>query len=374
MTPALAAVILPALAAALLAGLRPGRLAARVDGIASVLSLLCVMASLTLPDAHVPILRLDCPAALFLLLIAGTGVASGWAGLSRPYRTISRRVSGQLMRAAALLGCLAADPLVAWLALAVASAAALWPALPRHWDHVPLTGGALGLVMFGILMSPVGSSAIQLVAATQVIGYGLLAALFPSLLPLLLLFLLRLHELSAAADPMLLALGSLGALGCGASVIAAHGASRRLAHLQLGQAAAAVAAFGIGTQPGIFAGLVQVSLLVLSAIAVEVAGRPGPQRSLALAALGGVPPLGVFPGIALILVALARSQAWLLLPVGAGLALLGWSTVARLPMTVRPAHLGADPAWVPLALLLLVGWFLPDAASVWLRMAAGAMP
>jgi hypothetical protein len=69
----------------------------------------------------------------------------------------------------------------------------------------------------------------------------------------------------------------------------------------------------------------------------------------------------------MILIATAQSLAWLLLPFGAGLAAIAWAVLLHLPPERR---LRASPAWVPLALLLLAGFAMPDTLLDWFRLAA----
>ena len=142
----------------------------------------------------------------------------------------------------------------------------------------------------------------------------------------------------------------------------------------LGQGAAAAAAFGLGGPEATFAGLVQVILLVLASAAADLAARPGAERAIVAAGLAGLPPFGCFPGLALIVLATAHRLPWLLLPLGAGLGMIGWATILQLPPPRWTGPLTLAPVWIPLGLALLVGWFLPAGAADWLRATLAPVP
>ena len=143
--------------------------------------------------------------------------------------------------------------------------------------------------------------------------------------------------------------------------------AERLALVGLAQAGAAAFAFGLGTDAGSLAGLLQLSFLALTQCAVLLAREDGVDRLAALAGLAGVPPFGLFPSLALILAATASRLPWLLLPLGTGLAAIAWTVLLRLPTERR---LLPSPAWIPLALLLLAGFAMPDPLLAWFRLAA----
>jgi hypothetical protein len=172
--------------------------------------------------------------------------------------------------------------------------------------------------------------------------------------------------MAGGTGSLLVALGLAAALGCGLCLVLRPSSLERLALLRLGQGGAAVVAFGLGGVEATFAGLVQVILLALSGAAADLGGRPGPERAAIMAGLGGLPPFGVFPGLALILMATAHRAAWLLLPLGLGLAMMGWATVLRLPNPRWVGPMTAAPVWVPLGLVLLIGWLMPEGAADWL--------
>jgi hypothetical protein len=126
-----------------------------------------------------------------------------------------------------------------------------------------------------------------------------------------------------------------------------------------------------GQEDGRFAALVLLVLLALCRAAARI--TVGPETALAVAGLGGVPPLGVFPGLVLVVLALGRHAPWLLLPLGVGLV----------PMVLRslPRHLSlARPnvpsvAWLPLVLAVLAGYAAPNGLVQWWHtMTSGVVP
>jgi hypothetical protein len=380
-TLALVVVALPWIAASLMGFLPPGRVAAWIDLGSTAVTAGLACAALGQDDAMLPPFRVDELAVLFMALIALSAAARRWANLHRRRRTSDRRAAGQAMLGGMLLACLLADPLLCWLALAAATAAALYPALPRGWDGVPLAGAGLGLALFGIIAihaDPMTRPTVAVIAlAGLILGYALLAGLLPGLLILLLALLLRLRGLSGestAVGPMLIALGIAASLACGGALICRPDSVRRVTLLRLGQGGVAVAAFGLGGTEAVFAGLVQVALLALAGAAADMGGRTGPERVAIAAGLGGLPPLGVFPGLALIAAAVAHQSAWLLLPLGVAVAMMGWATIVRLPSPRWNEPIVATPVWVPLGLILLIGWLLPAGAADWLHAAAAGVP
>jgi hypothetical protein len=137
----------------------------------------------------------------------------------------------------------------------------------------------------------------------------------------------------------------------------------RVTLILLSQAGIAALAICMGQADGRFAALVLLILLILTRSAARI--THGPIATLALAGLAGVPPLGVFPGVVLVVLAMSGQDAWLLLPLG----------LAAIPIFLAgvPRHfpnLWSVPAlrsifWVPLVLAVLVGYFAPDGLSHW---------
>ena len=202
-------------------------------------------------------------------------------------------------------------------------------------------------------------------SACVMLGYGTLAVLAPELTVAATALILRMR--GASTDDLLLAAG-LAALLVAALGLATHAPQRRTLKLVgLAQGGAAVFAFGLGTEGGNLAGLLQLSFLALTQCALLLAREDGLDRLAALAGLAGLPPFGLFPSLALILAATAERLPWLLLPLGAGLAAIAWAVLLQLPAERR---LLPSPAWLPLALLLIAGFAMPDPLLAWFRLAA----
>ncbi len=334
--------------------------------------------------ARGPFWRIDALAAHAILLLTALAAAGSWA------RRDTAPVWGSRLAvlAGTMLSVASTAPLQSMLGMTLATAGAVAAALPARveaWRRVCLGCTGLGLALFGtigLLGAPVGLlGAPPALPATAcvMLGYGALAVLAPELTIASVILIVRMR--GAATGDLLLALG-LAALLVAALGLATQGRQRgtlllygltqgrqrgTLPLLGLGQGGAAVFAFGLGTEAGNLAGLLQLSFLALSQCALLLARRDGMDRLAALAGLGGVPPFGLFPSLALILAATAARTPWLLLPLGAGLAAIAWAVLLQLPPERR---LLASPAWVPLALLLIAGFAMPDPMLAWFRLAA----
>ncbi len=266
------------------------------------------------------------------------------------------------------------------MALATTGAvAATLPARAEAWRRLRLGCTGLGLALFGVVGLHAAASALVLPAtASAMLGYGVLAVLAPELTVAAAALILRMRD-AAPADPLLLTLGLAALLVAALGLAVPAGQRRTLALVGLAQGGAAVFAFGLGTEAGNLAGLLQLSLLTLTQCALLLARQGGLDRLAAYAGLAGLPPFGLFPSLALILLATTARLPWLLLPLGAGLAAVAWSVLLRLPAAQRPpagkspagmSPAWASPAWLPLALLLIAGFALPDSLLAWFRLAA----
>ncbi len=329
-------------------------------------------------------------------------------------------------RLAILTGCVVAilvtAPLLSWLGIALATAGAMADALPARvdaWRRLGLGCTGLGLALFGVVALHAAAPPLP-VTGCAMLGYGTLAILAPELTVAAVALIL--HMRGPATEGLLLVLG-LAALLIAAVGLAflpaavpgpavrgrsprgpsprgpsppgssppgsyqfvpsplgwspielfARGPSTRGPQpgmwplVALAHAGVAVFAFGLGTDAGNLAGLLQLSLLTLTECALLLARRDGVDRIFAIAGLAGVPPFGLFPSLALVLSATAASLPWLLVPLGAGLASVAWALLLHLPAERR---LLPSAAWVPLALLLIVGFAMPDPLLAWFRLAA----
>jgi hydrogenase-4 component F len=352
------------------------RLVARID---AALCGLALLLACTLPwqlGAHGPFWRLDARAAHVILLLAALAAAASWA-----HRDTTPIWGSRLaILAGTVLAVLSTAPLLSWLGMALATVGAAATALPvraEAWRRLRLGCIGLGLALFGTvalhaipppLFGTVALHAIAPLPATAcvMLGYGALAVLAPELTVAAVALILRMR--GPTTDILLLALGLTALLVAALSLATARGSHRRTLRLVgLAQGGVAVFAFGLDTGGGSLAGLLQLSLLAVTQCALLLAPRGGLDRLAALAGLAGLPPFGLFPSLALILAATAARLPWLLLPLGAGLAAVAWAVLLQLP---ADRHLRLSPAWVPLALLLIAGFAMPDPLLTWFRLAA----
>jgi hypothetical protein len=118
-----------------------------------------------------------------------------------------------------------------------------------------------------------------------------------------------------------------------------------------------VLAIGLGQPDGRFAALVLLILLILSRSANRLA--EGHRSGLA-----GATPLGVFPGLVLVVLAVSSHHAWLLLPLGAAFAPILLATPARVSSSILTPTFG----WLPLAIALFAGYCAPDGLVRWWRL------
>ncbi|MDR3538127.1 MAG: hypothetical protein P4L71_16660 [Acetobacteraceae bacterium] len=372
MIPSTGLAVPPLLAAALLVALHATAWRRRVDQGACLLVLLLALVLPWMADAPAP-----SAADLLAILFAAGALTDAVAGPSR-HRFV--QAAGQLRLAAMLLALRPADPLVSLLFLALASTAGAARRLPRT-DAVAarlLAGNvSLGLALFGVVALQAGS--VPIGGAALLLGWGALVVLDPTLLPLVLLLALRLQAATGAESHgnlvgNLMVAGGLGVLLASAAVLLLRRPGlRRLPNLTtLAQGGVALCGFGLGGPDLRFAGLVHLALLTLSRSALLLSGEAGLDRLASLLGLSGLPPIGLFPSLALIVGGIAVMAPWLLLPMAVGLVGLGWVCVASLPAAVGPAHL--SPAWLPLVLALLLGFAMPAPIAAWFHAMAVAPP
>ena len=269
-----------------------------------------------------------------------TGHASGVAREDGPMPHPVLPLGGTLTTAGACVAVLADRPILAWTGLVLATAASVAAVSPRQ---TRLAGLGLGLVLFGNVTA---SAAARPAGVTLLVGLACLAAISPELAGLAALLLLRMRVTLGAVpglDPLLIAAGLL------ALAIAITGLARprpnRLATLAtLGQGGVAVFALGLHAPDASFAAVLQLVLLVLTRLALELAPSEGLPRLVALAGMAGLPPFGLFPSLALLLAATAAHAIWLMLPLLAGLAALGWLVLRARTGRTLPAAADAGLA------------------------------
>jgi hypothetical protein len=321
--------------------------------------------------------RIDALAAHAILLLTALAAAASWARRN----AVPNWGSQVALLAGTVLAVASIGPLQSVFGMTLATAGAVAAALPARaeaWRRVCLGCTGLGLALFGTIALHGAPTALPATACVM-LGYGALAVLAPELAVAAAILIVRMRD--STTDDLLLALG-LAALLVAALGLATRDRRRRtlplyglaqgrrgrtLPLLGLAQGGAAVFAFGLGTDAGNLAGLLQLSFLALTQCALLLARRDGLDRLAALAGLGGVPPFGLFSSLALILAATAARAPWLLLPLGAALAAIAWAVLLQLPTQRR---LLASPAWVPLGLLLIAGFAMPEPVLAWFRLAA----
>ena len=105
-------------------------------------------------------------------------------------------------------------------------------------------------------------------------------------------------------------------------------------------------------------------------------------------ALAGVPPFGLFTSAFLIVMQTTRQAPLLAVPLGLGLAAGAWALAGRVvslcaaapepeaapaPLPIAPPPVALLPAWLHLAVVLLLGLAMPGAAVEWLARIAEAL-
>jgi hypothetical protein len=302
------------------------------------------------------------PTELFPASPTGPFAATLAAIVALATRPRGALIEKHLTLGAMFVAVLAGPPLATAAALAFAAAAALTPHAGAAWHRIPVAGAGLGLVLFGALPPPA-----PLPSVCALFGLAALAVATPELLPVLPFLALR------TAAPQLPALGAAATLGCGVAAVLWPVRKPRNPWIPLTGAAAIALGFGLRTPDAILAGLVLAVLLALSQASRALATGQGVTTLLAAAGLAGLPPLGVFPGLAMVAAAVARQSPWLLAAFLPGVALSGWAAIRRLPPPRPSAGDRWSAAWIPLAAALLIGWLLPDPVAAWLRDLARAV-
>lgn len=300
---------------------------------------------------------LDSTAALFAPLIGLDGALRAWRRRHRPGLPPVRRGLALLTGLFQVLAVSVPDPMVAWLAVLACITTSLLPIMTRRWDDAVLAVLGAGIALFG-LAAPVSS----LVGWFSVFaGFTAIAAVVPDLAPILVIVILRLADHASlqvpwppGAEAVGLTVALIALLAC---AVVLRGRPS-VALLQQSQACIAALSICLGQADGRFAALVLLVLLILCRSAARVTDQR--IAGLAIAGLGGVPPLGVFPALVLVVLAVCSHYAWLLLPLG--LALIPM-LLASLPR--RLPHLSPSLGWLPLALVLLTGYFAPEGLVRW---------
>jgi hydrogenase-4 component F len=102
----------------------------------------------------------------------------------------------------------------------------------------------------------------------------------------------------------------------------------------------------------------------------------------AIGAMAGLPPFGLFAGWYLVVVATLEQRAWLALPLGGGLIALAAALIAKLMAMPKTATNDARkalavaalaPAWLHLAVGMLIGYAMPASLARWLELVAQSL-
>ena len=315
------------------------------------------------------IVPLDSLASMFAPLLGLDGVLRVCARRNRKTRSPMRRATAWAQTACGIVAVCAPDLMVAWLAVLAAMAAALLPTLSRRWRDAVLAFIAAGLILFGMLLpaTPPVAAPSLLGAFSLFSGLAMVAAVVPDLAVVLVVLMLRLAN-QAAWPPEVQAIAAgialIALLACAIRLINPV-RLHRVALLQLAQASIAALSISIGQAEGRFAALVLLVLLILSRSATRFNGRP--DVSLAIAGLGGIPPLGVFPGLVLVVLTISAQDPWLLLGVGAALVPIVLASTPRPRPELSPRPISPSTVWLPLLLAVVAGYFAPDGLVHWWR-------
>jgi hydrogenase-4 component F len=378
------------------------------------------------------------PAAIHLVMLGSfIGLAAAWfsrvaapAGGLRLYHALFQGLLGSTN-----LALLADNAVLTWVALEGGAlalvVATLLPgtaeAQRAAWRMLVLAGAALILAAFGTLLlylaavpalgggldalrwSALGPAAsrcdgtvLSLAFVLLLLGYGGLAGLAPlqgwlleaqagpvalggvlggAVPAVALLVILRLrgvlNDNPQAVPPgaLIMALGLAAVLLSGLGLWRARPERRWLALSSVGQHGVVVFAFGLGGAAATLAGLVHLTAHSLAKAAAFQAGSGRALRWVAIAAVAGLPPFGLFGSLVLLLQQSVRHGLWLAVLLGAGVIASGWALILRLPTAAAGAESWPQSAgaWACLAGALLLGLAMPGVVADWfLAMAAAA--
>ena len=311
------------------------------------------------------IVPLDSLASVFAPLLGLDGVIRSCVRRNRHALTTSRRGAALAQTGFGVLAVCSPDPMLAWLSILGAITTAVLPTLSKRWDSAILALLAAALALFGILLLPATPSLLGWLSLFA--GFAIVAAAVPEMAVVLVILILRLAN-SASWPPGAEALGigiALIALLACAVLLMSPARPRRVTVLVLSQASIATLAICLGQPEGRFAALVLLILLILSRPAARI--RDDPAATLAIASLGGVPPLGVFPGLVLVVLAISGHEPWLLLPLGAALIPIVLAGIPKHLPDFSPRKAIPSIAWLPLVLAVLAGYFAPEGLVHWWR-------
>ena len=373
------------------------------------------------------------PAAIHLVMLGSfIGLAAAWFSrhAAPPGRLRLYHALFQILLGATNLALLADNAIVTWIALEAAGLAlVLATMIPgtvdsdrAAWRLLLLLGAALTLAALGTLLlylaatptlgtgwdalrwsalTPAAAhfdgTVLSLAFVLLLLGYGGMAALAPlqswlmeaqaapavltgvlgNAVPgVALLVILRLRGVlngnPQAVSPggLIMALGLVTVLLAAAGLWRMRGERRWLALSSVGQNGLVAFAFGLGGATATMAGLVHLTAHSLAKAAAFQTGSGRAGRRVAVAAVAGLPPFGLFGSLVLILQQTIHQGLWLAVVLGAGIAASIWALAVRLPSLDGPAHPGwsaSAGAWACLAGALLLGLAMPGAVADWFQ-------
>lgn len=327
------------------------------------------------------IVPVDSLASVFAPLLGLDGVLRACVRRNRRALTLVRRGTALAQTALMVLAVCAPNLIIAWLMVLGAMAMAMLPVVSRRWNNAVLGFLAAGLALFGMLLLSSGPSIVGYFSLFA--GFATIGAVVPDLAVVVVILILRLGTQTTwqpGAEMLGIAIAVAALLGCATLLInpalarasndparrgSAGMAPHRTTVLLLSQASIAALAVCTGQADGRFAALVLLILLILTRSAARV--MDGPARTLALAGMGGVPPLGVFPGLVLVVLVVSAHEPWLLLPVGVALIPIVWASIPSDLPKLSPRLAIPSIAWLPLVLATVAGYFAPASLVHWWR-------
>jgi hydrogenase-4 component F len=272
-----------------------------------------------------------------------------------------------------------------------------------------LTLGSLFLLLgFSTVagLVPLHGPLLEAEAAGPVPLTGLLGGMLPAVA---LIALLRARSVVASnpealtPGPAMVVLGLLSLLLAAATLRRQPGGRQFLAVAGLGQIGIVAFAFGLDSGAATFAGLLHLTLLILTRAALiqtfgraeqmrgggDLAGLLGGHPALALTlvagliALAGLPPFGLFTSLFLVVMETVREAPALAIAVVLGVAASAWALGARMvPMSRHTPPPDASPgpppgallpAWLHLAVVAVLGLAMPQPVVEWLAGIAQAL-
>jgi hydrogenase-4 component F len=327
-----------------------------------------------------------------VLLTAFVAMTTSWFGrrdiaAALAARSLGRRrarlyhVGYQALIGAVQAATLAGDPILTWLALVVAvAAAAVMTGAVRGPDAAAAASRLVLHCAIGLLLALLGTLLLDLTPAPAsvflLLGYGALAGLVPlhgwlanasaegvapgAIIVTLLANVPLMLFMRFPIDPVLLIAFGLASLLPGAVVLSAHLDRRRTVALAgMAQFGMMVFAIGVGAKQVAW---LHMTLLALARSAV-LQSHDNVLAWLALALL----PLYALYLLAAPTVAVA---AWLLVPLAAGALLACWALLDRHPTGVAGDRLAATPTGLQLALIVLLAFAMPAQVVAWFRAVA----